>query len=133
MKTFTAHLFQADYQHMVEKQLVNNLPIDHCLVVMDFSENASLDPQVEIQSAHYTVKQVTVHPIHIVRHTAENTIDNPRIVKESLIVLSDCLTHNTNAVYVFTNQMILHFENNPGPFAVKVIHRTQYQTTVQLH
>jgi hypothetical protein len=58
------------------------------------SENMTLQPQDEIESAHWTQKQVTLFPIHIVCHAADSTKDKPLIVKESLIILSDGLTHN---------------------------------------
>jgi hypothetical protein len=62
---------------------------------------------------HWTQKQVTLFPVHIVCHAADSTKDKPFIVKESLIILSDGLAHNAGAVYVFTDQLLFHLENNP--------------------
>jgi hypothetical protein len=84
-------MFRANYQHKVQANLTANLEINHCLVVMDYSENMTLQPQDEIESAHWTQKQVTLFPIHIVRHAADSTKDKPLIVKESLIILSGTL------------------------------------------
>lgn len=123
MGTFTSHIFRTDYQHRVESEIIADLPRSHCLVVMDFSENITLQPQDEIESAHWTQKQVTLHPIFIVRHSPESTEDNPVIHKESLVVISDHLTHNADAVFTFTEQLLIHIQNNPGPEPVKVLHR----------
>ena len=99
IELFTGHLYRTYYQHMVETKLRrSDLPMNHCLVVMDFSENISLEPQDEIESAHWAVKQVTLHPIFVVRHAPESTEEEPKIINESLIVVSDCLIHNAESV-----------------------------------
>lgn len=64
-----------NYQHKVQANLTANLEINHCLVAMDYSENMTLQPQDEIESAHWTQKQVTLFPIHIVRHAVGMTHD----------------------------------------------------------
>ena len=74
--------------------------------VTDFSENITLYPQDEIESAHWTQQQVTLVPIFIVRHAPDSIEDNPVIMKESVIVLSDHLTHDASAVYVYTQQLL---------------------------
>ena len=123
MKSFSGHLFRSDYQHKMEKNLISDLPIDQCVVVMDFSENISLEAQDQIESAHWTTKQITLHPIYIVRHNNTSTEDAPVLKKESLIILSDSLAHNANTVFVFTKQLIQHLKNNPGPREINLIHR----------
>ena len=123
LEVFTGHLFRADFQHKVYTTLTSNLLIDQAVVVMDFSENIALEQQDQIESAHWTVQQVTLHPIFLVRHAAESTEENPIIMKESLIILSNDLTHNSGTVYVFTEQLLLHIKNNPGPCPIKVLHR----------
>lgn len=79
IELFTGHLYRTYYQHIVETNLTSDLPMDHCLVVMDFSENISLAPQDEIESAHWAIKQVTLHPIFVVRHAPESTEEEPKI------------------------------------------------------
>jgi hypothetical protein len=49
-------------------------------------------------SAHWNIKQVTIHPIFIVRHSPNSTVENPVTQKESLIMISDSLEHDTGAV-----------------------------------
>ena len=123
MKTFTGHMFRANYQQKVQNSIIEDMPHDQCVVVMDFSENMSLQSQDEIESAHWNIRQVTIHPIYIVRHSVDSTYDNPKLQKESLIVISDSLTHDSNAVQVFTYKLIAHLRNNPGPCPINVIHR----------
>ncbi|CAG2230155.1 unnamed protein product [Mytilus edulis] len=95
-------MFRANYQQKVQNSIIEDMPHDQCVVVMDFSENMSLQSQDEIESAHWNIRQVTIHPIYIVRHSVDSTYDNPKLQKESLIVISDSLTHDSNAVQVFT-------------------------------
>ena len=123
MEKFTGHLFRASYQQMMENMLIEELPMDQAMVVMDFSENIALVPQDEIESAHRTTKQVTLHPLYIVRHDSTSTPEIPNILKESLVVLSDYLGHTASSVYAFTVQLISHLQQNPGPSPIRVIHR----------
>ena len=106
-----------------KKNLISDLPIDQCVVVMDFSENLSLEAQNEIESAHWTTKQDTLHPMYIVRHDKTSTEHAPVLKKESLIIISDSLTHNADTVFVFTKQLIQHLKNNPGLREINLIHR----------
>lgn len=123
LEAFSGHLFRADFQHHILTDLTHNLPIDHAVTVMDFSENISLVPQDEIESAHWTVKQVTLHPIYVVRHAKDSTEENPVLKKESLVIISDELIHNADAVYVFTEKLLTHINDNPGPCPLRVLHR----------
>ena len=84
MKTFTSHMFRSDYHHRVKTEIVENLPIDQCLVVMDLYENFTIQPQDEIESSHWTQKQVTLHPIYIVRHGSESTVDNEGVLNNRI-------------------------------------------------
>lgn len=36
MEYFSGHLFSADFQHIMEKNLMTDLPIDQCVAAMDF-------------------------------------------------------------------------------------------------
>lgn len=103
MSSFTSHQFRPDFQHKMERKLMHNLSLDHCAVVADFSQSIALQAQDEIESANWTTKQVTLHPIHIVRHSVSSSIDEPNIVTESLILLSDSLAHDANSAYAFTS------------------------------
>ena len=53
---------------------MNDLPIDQCVAVMDFSENVALEAQDEVEAAHWTTKQITLHLVYLVRH-AEGSVE----------------------------------------------------------
>ena len=66
---------------------------------------------------------MTLHPIIVVRHAPKSTELEPVIQKEYPIIISDHLNHESNAVYVFTQQQLSYLQNNPGPQPIKVLHR----------
>lgn len=123
IETFTGHIYRTDFQYLVQSEIMSNLEMDQCLTVMDFSENIKLQAQDEIESAHWNEKQVTLHPIYIVRHAPESTVENQVLWKESLIILSDHMAHAANAVYCFTEQLMQYLKNIPGPVPIRTIHR----------
>ena len=131
MEQHTGHLYHTDYQYSVQSDLINNLPLTHCVVIMDFSENYTLQSQDEIESAHWAQTQITLHPIFIVHHAPNSTVDQQVLLKESLIIISDHLVHNAASVYVFTEQLMTHIRNNPGPCDVEVLHRWTDNCAVQ--
>ena len=132
MEEHTSHMFRADYQHTQESKLMSeSLPLHHCAVVMDFSQNISLEAQDEIESAHWTQTHVTLHPVFIVRHDQNSTEQEPILLKESLIMLSDCLKHDARAVYTYTSKVLTHLKNNPGPCQIEVLHRFSDNCAVQ--
>lgn len=88
LESFSGRLFRADFQYHVFADLTTNLPIDSAITVMDYSENISLEPQDEIEASHWTVQQVTLHPIYIVRHAKDSTEENTVLKKESLVIIS---------------------------------------------
>ena len=108
MKTYCAHLFRADYQHRVESQLMEvTLPIDHAAAVMDFSENITLQALDEIEAAHWAQTQVTLHPIYVVRHDEDSTVEQPKYIKESFVIVSNDLKHDADAVFAFTKLFLI--------------------------
>ena len=61
-----------------------------------FSENVALEAQDEVEAAHWTTKQITLHLVYLVGHAEGSAEQNPILMKESLIILSDCLLHNAD-------------------------------------
>ena len=66
-------------------------------MVLDFAEN-----QDEIQSAHWAVNQVTVHPIVVYYSCADCTIQH--VVQEAVVIISEDLKHDGHAVQHLVNQ-----------------------------
>ena len=62
MRKVKVHLFQNDFQYYQHQNMISNLPLNHAVVYADFSQNYTLTPNDEIESAHYAQGQVTLHP-----------------------------------------------------------------------
>ena len=134
MKLHSGHISRADFQHKVLNDLTSSqLPLDHAVAIMDFSENYSLMHQDQIESAYFSQKQITLHPVYLYRHAPDSTEENIKIQKEAIVMISDSLNHNSTAVYSFTCQLLKYIKNNPGACDVSVLHRfsdncsTQYK------
>ena len=134
MKLHSGHISHADFQHKVLNDLTSSqLPLDHAVAIMDFSENYSLMHQDQIESAYFSQKQITLHPVYLYRHAPDSTEENIKIQKEAIVMISDSLNHNSTAVYSFTCQLLKYIKNNPGACDVSVLHRfsdnclTQYK------
>ena len=59
---------------------------------VDFSENATIGSQNEIQSGHWNHSQATLFTAHAWAGDGKN---------ESFVLISDLLTHNKESVYAF--------------------------------
>ena len=92
LNDFLVHRFIKRNQAAHFAQLLAGCDGYPVVLQVDFSENATLLQQVEIQSAHWTHKKVTIF-------TAHTWID--RNVKESFAIVSDNLYHTKEAVYTF--------------------------------
>ena len=98
---------------------------------MDFSENYTLQPQDEIVASYFVQKQITLCLVFIIPHAENSTIENPVILKESLIIIFYYLTHNASSVYVFTSQLLTHLRSNPGLCNIEILHRWSDNCAVQ--
>lgn len=78
----------------------NNLREDEVLFHLDFSENYAYVVQNAAQAFHYNNDQCTVHP-SIFYYKSENKIEH-----KSIVLLSDCTTHDTTAVYILQRTVI---------------------------
>ncbi|XP_070549241.1 uncharacterized protein [Ptychodera flava] len=102
------HLFVASWQQQAYSQLTKSIPDNTTVVVLDFAQNYTCINQDEIQSAHWTNNQVTVHPIVSFYNCPDCTNTHP--VQEAMVFLSDDLTHDCHAVAMFVkiaNQHLL--------------------------
>ena len=86
------HLFTANWQHDQFKYIRENLPNNWTTFVLDFAENYSCMSQDEIQSAHWAIQQVTVHPLVCYYKCQHPT--HSHVVQEALVFLSDDLNHD---------------------------------------
>lgn len=124
MKDLKGHLFRNDYQYSAHQSLIKSLPLDQAVVFGDFSQNYALAPNDEIESAHYNTPQVTIHTWYLLRHTSTSTLQSPQLTKESIVMISDDLKHDTSAVFNFTKKLLAYMRNNPQRVGLpRILHR----------
>lgn len=135
METHTYPIYRARFQHNQEQILQQNLPLNHAIIHVDFSQNLALVAQDECESAHFAQKQITIHPVYLIRHGVGSTQDSPVLWKQSIVQISNNQKHDSDAVLHFTMQIIRFIMNNPGAVdKPTVLHRftdncaTQYKS-----
>ena len=100
LRALIPHSFIATQQASFFNEQKSSLKAGELLVVADFSENYSFVLQDAAQGFHWNNAQATVHPFVIYyRHSEEER-------HLSYVVISDCLHHDTVAVYLFQKSMI---------------------------
>lgn len=87
---------------------------------VDFSENAAIIHQNEIQSAHWSHKQVTLFTGHVWNDTT---------TKESYVIVSDNLEHTQEPVYAFKSELFGNISTKYSP--VKLINVFTDRPTTQ--
>ena len=84
------------------KRLKENLPANHCIVHMDFSENFSCKSVKKIHSAYWNQTSVTLHPIVIYYKLDELN----KMFHKSIVVISDEMGHNAPTVLTINDKLI---------------------------
>ncbi|GFO47291.1 Cc8l18.2-like protein [Plakobranchus ocellatus] len=104
MKTFPLHLFRARWQHKEFVDAKTNPGLETVVSVMDFAENYRCVLQDEIQSAHWSYSQVTLHPVvhYYLCH------DCNKVITDVTAIISDDLTHDTQAVLLYSDLAYQH-------------------------
>lgn len=87
---------QAEYV----KNLKSNLPTHKVVILKDFAMNHSCVFPKEIQSYHWSKKQVTIHPVVIFYKPDEES----EVKHHSVCFISDDLTHDVTMVKVFQDK-----------------------------
>ncbi len=100
MKVLIPHSFVATQQASFYNERKSSLKPGELLVIADFSDNYSFVLQDAAQGYHWNNAQATVHPFVVYyRHSGEER-------HLSYVVISDCLHHDTVAVYLFQKKLI---------------------------
>ena len=100
LKILIPHSFIAKQQAYFFSKCKSSLKPGELLVVADFSENYSFVIQDAAQAFHWSNLQSTVHPFVVYyRHSDRES-------HISVVVISNCLQHDTVAVYVFQKKLI---------------------------
>ena len=100
------HLFRSNWQHEQFEALraQRPSPTKTLVMVMYFAENYACQYQDKGQSAHWNHNQVTIHPIST--YYACSSCDV--LVNESLVFISNDLTHDYHAVKNFMTATMKH-------------------------
>ncbi|XP_022107155.1 uncharacterized protein LOC110988172 [Acanthaster planci] len=102
LHTIPEHLFCKSWQqNQFSKLTSQKLPKGWCVMVLDFAENYACKTQDEVQAAHWTQDQVTVHPIITYYNCNNPTCTKP--IMHSIAIISDDLNHDYHAVHAFTS------------------------------
>lgn len=101
VKNLIPHNYIARQQSDFIDRLKERHDENEAIILLDFSENYAVVIQDEIQSHHFSKKQVTVHPFCIYyKRNGEKKI-------QSIIAISECLDHNITSVYLFIERLVL--------------------------
>ena len=94
------HSFIAIQQALFFNESKSTLKPGEVLVQADFSENYSFVLQDASQGFHWNNSQATIHPFVIYFKQSEKK------QHLSYVIISDCLHHNTVAVYLFQKKLV---------------------------
>ena len=108
LETYAAHLFHAKWQQMQFYKVMKQPPESSAVMVMDFAENFLCLNQNEVQSAHWFQVQVTIHPMVCSYRCTDCSAEDP--VREAVIIISEDMTHDSNAVFYFTRVVVHHLQ-----------------------
>ncbi|CAG2219783.1 unnamed protein product [Mytilus edulis] len=95
LRTFPYHQFSASWQSDQLRSLLDNLPLNHCVTVNDYSESYRCFDKTEIQTEYFQKIEVSLHVTLLYRHAIlevdgiESSVDNPVIFKEEFFVISE--------------------------------------------
>ncbi|XP_063438626.1 titin-like [Mytilus trossulus] len=106
MKTFSVHLFNAKWQYDMYKQLVREIPVKTAVCCMDYAENFTCKAQDAPQGFHWSNIHCTIHPIVANYICNECEQDPVPVITDSIIYISDDLTHDHHGVQHFVGLSI---------------------------
>ena len=95
-----AHAFLAIQQSRFFKKCKQSLETSEVVVCANFSENYAFVLQDAAQGFHWNNSQCTIHPF-VIYHKVSSSISY-----QSYVVISDCLNHDTTAVYLYQKGFI---------------------------
>ena len=104
------HLFNRFWQNKKFKQCRANMKEGDVCMVMDFGQNIAHKVQDEPQSAHWSRKNTTVHPVVCYHRCPEQNCNE--LVIEELIMLSSDTKHDIHQVFSFENKAITYLYAN---------------------
>jgi len=111
LEALQTHSFIAKQQSQFYDQCKQSLNPAEVVVSADFSENYSFVLQDAAQGFHWNNSQSTIHPFVIYFHDLSHA---------SFVVISDCMSHDTIAVYLFQKRLISFLRSKLGCLPKKI-------------
>ena len=101
LQILKTHQFINNQQTRYFYDIMESLPVGKVLAVGDFSQNYSFVYQDAVQGVHWSNTSCTLHPWLCFYKGGDEKIHS-----YSLLFISDCLTHDTVAVYAFQLKLV---------------------------
>ena len=99
-----SHLLNASWQNLQFEKCKKLVDQNTAVVVYDFARNFATLHQDEVKSSAFAKHQITIHPVPMYYIEAETN----KIVRETLVITSDDITHDVSAVSAFGKAVIAH-------------------------
>ncbi|MEW8341728.1 MAG: hypothetical protein AB2708_17930, partial [Candidatus Thiodiazotropha taylori] len=106
LEFLSLHLFEAQWKQQQFASLNKSLPENSVSITIDFAENYTCFCLNEIQGAHWSKDSMTIHPCICLYKCPKDD----ELVDECVDIVSDDLTHDSHAVYVFLTHVIRHLK-----------------------
>lgn len=100
IRTLLPHSFIAKEQAEFLRNLKDALRENEFLVICDFAENYSFVVQDAAPGFYWNNNQATIYPV-VIYYKSENVLAH-----KSFVIISDCLSHGSIAVHVYTHIII---------------------------
>ena len=117
LEPFSCHLFNAKWQYQQYKLITSDIPNNSVIFCMDYAKNYTCKAQDAPQGYHWTNVQCTINSIV----ATYNCLECPSsTVTDSIVFISNDLTHDQHAVHLFVGRAIEMLVKDGVPVA-KVI------------
>ena len=115
LEVLRRHSFIATQQSTFLNDLKSQLQQKEFITICDFAENYSFVLQDEVQGYHWNNSQASLHPF-VVYYKDEQGI----VQHVSLVIISECLSHDTTAVHLFQRLLVNYLKEKVGGFPAKI-------------
>lgn len=117
LKTLLTHSFVAKQQSLFQNEVRDGLKPGVFQVIADFSENYSFILQDEAQGFHWNNSQATIHPFVVYYAESPGKLNHL-----SFVVVSECLNHDTVAVYLYQKCLIEFLKSRFKSLPLKIFY-----------
>lgn len=104
LKDLLPHAFIAKEQAAFLRNAKDSLQEGEFIVICDYAENYAFVVQDAAPGFHWNNNQATVYPVVVYFK------NNTELVHKSMVIISDCLSHDAVSVYIYQN-LIVKFIN----------------------